>query len=289
MRTSLKLLTVGLVLVTAAVAGCSSTTALPAGAIQDDVASPASSSDGPTSSPDPVVSPTATPTEAPASPVASPTDPPVDPAVMVGNKQGNNDVCEPDLAYTCGDTGASGVGTVFYASKASFKCGDGMASSCNYLEVAPNGWNGTLVDCINVCGGSPDSTSDEGSAYLGYLYCTGSGDTKIIPNASGNVIGSGFTNTSAMLTMCNSGDAAEQVRGYTGGGQMDWSLPSSDELNALYFYTGRDAIGGFDSGRGYWSSSQIDKDNAWKQYFGNGSQRQTEKTVGLNVRAVRAF
>ena len=43
MRTRMKLLTVGLVLVTAAVAGCSSTTAGPDGAIQDDVelASPA--------------------------------------------------------------------------------------------------------------------------------------------------------------------------------------------------------------------------------------------------------
>jgi hypothetical protein len=92
-----------------------------------------------------------------------------------------------------------------------------------------------------------------------------------------------------MLTMCLPADAGYRARTYTGGGKSDWSVPSSDELNALYFYTGRDAIGGFDSGRGYWSSSQIDKDNAWKQYFGNGSQRQTEKTVGLNVRAVRAF
>ena len=41
-----------------------------------------------------------------------------------------------------------------------------------------------------------------------------------------------------MLTMCNSGDAAEQVRAYTGGNRTDWSLASKDELNALYYFGG---------------------------------------------------
>ena len=217
---------------------------------------------------------------------------------MVGNKQGNNDVCEPDLEYTCGDIGASGVGTVFYASKAAFACGLNMATSCNFLEVSPNGWNGPLVTCLSQqpCGGSPDSTSDKGSkevsGHFGYPYCTGSGKKDVIPNAYGTVIGSGFTNTSAMLTMCNSGDAAEQVRAYTGGGQMDWSLPSSDELNALYYYTGRDAIGGFMSTT-YWSSSQKEKKAAWMQHLGSGHQSEQSKDLYqnfiMNIRAVRAF
>jgi len=315
MRTGLKLLTVGLVLVTAAVAGCSSTTAGPAGAIQDEVelaatspasptssASSSSSSDGPTSSPDPVVSPTAAPTEAPASPVASPTgapsptDSPDDP-VLLGSTAGNNDVCDSGLAYKCGDIGQSGVGIVFYASATPFLCvanGVDRTSLCNYLEVAPQGWNGTLVKCKDGCEGSPDSTSDWGSAGVsttgkGYAYCNGSGKKRVIPNASGTLIGTGYPNTSAMLTMCKSDDAGGQVRGYKGGGMTDWSLPSQDELIALFYYTGRNAIGGFDAGF-YWSSSQSNEEEAWVQSFAIGSNYgNAPKTRERGVRAVRAF
>ena len=72
MGTRLKLLTVGLVLVTAAMAGCSSTTAGSLGAVQDDASASASSSAASTSpapSPDPVT-PTAEPTGAGQPPTA---------------------------------------------------------------------------------------------------------------------------------------------------------------------------------------------------------------------------
>jgi hypothetical protein len=166
-----------------------------------------------------------------------------------------------------------------------------MESSCNYLEVAPNGWNGKLVDC-NGCGGSPNKTSDWGQSGIGtgrgYNYCTGSGNDNKIPNASGIIIGFGYMNTSAMLSMCDSGDAGELARGYTGGGQTDWSLPSLYELNALYYYTGRNAIGGF-AADDYWSSSQSTKYNAWFQNFTKGNQREYEKNDANGVRPVRAF
>ena len=252
MRTRVKTLTVGLVLATAAMAGCSSTTAGSSGAVQNDATASASSasssaaSTAPAPSPDPVT-PTATPTEAAASPVASPTDSQSASDSPQGSALGskilppNKDVCIAGLAYSCGDIGASGVGTVFYANSTAFACGANMASTCNYLEVAPNGWNGTLFDCANSCGGSPNKTSDWGGNKHdktknlgdGYMYCSGSGKKNVISNASGTVVGSGFVNTSAMLTMCNSGDAGELARGYTGGGMTDWSLPSEDEINAL--------------------------------------------------------
>ena len=178
-----------------------------------------------------------------------------------------------------------------------------MASSCNYLEVAPNGWNGTLVNCpgsgtglvSSSCGGSPNATSDWGHSGTGtgkgYAYCGGSGGDQVIANASSVAIGSGYMTTSAMLSMCDSGDAGELARGYTGGGQSDWSLPSQDELNALYYYPNRNAIGGFASAR-YWSSSQ-EPDNtnyAWAQDFTSGDQSPGElKTDTFGVRPVRAF
>ena len=304
----MKLLTVGLVLVTAAVAGCSSTTAGSAGAIQDDVelagSAPASSSAGPTSSPDPV-SPSPAPTEAAASPVASPTDSPspsgssADPALLGGSQSGpgSNDVCDTGLEYVCGGVGASGVGTVFYASATPFECGENMASVCNYLEVAPNGWNGDLVDCPGgPCGGSPNATSDWGQSGIGtgrgYAYCSQSNP---VPNASGGGIGSGFTNTSAMLLVdqCTySGTAAGQVRGYDGGGMTDWSLPSVEELNALYYYSGRNTIGGF-APAVYWSSSYVSQKcgtcTAFTQHFASGVQSGYPETSGFGIRPIRAF
>ena len=171
MRPRMKLLSVGLVLVTAAVVGCSSTTGSP-GAMQDDATPSASSSVSAGASPAASTGP------APSSPVATPTESP--PAsgspsgsALLGQASAptNNDVCDVGLQYSCGGIGASGVGTVFYANSTAFACGANMASSCNYLEVAPNGWNGTLVNCPgsgtglvqSSCGGSPNATSDRGT------------------------------------------------------------------------------------------------------------------------------
>ena len=309
MRTPFKTLTVGLVLATAAMAGCSSTTADSSGAVQDAAGttapSPTSSSAASTSpapSPDPVT-PTAEPTEGPASPVASPTDStsasdsPQGPA-LGGAIAANNDVCAKYMLYFCGGIGASGVGTVFYASTTPFACGANMESSCNYLEVAPQKWNGELVKCPGGCVGSPDSTSDWGSAGAlsgrGYPYCHNLENTPssdFILHAWGTVVGSGFANTSTLVTYCEVfDDAGRQVRRYTGGGMTDWSLPSLDELNALYYYTNRKAIGGFAAAR-YWSSSLTPPSPAEGRYvdFNSGKQSRSDTNVTYGIRPVRAF
>ena len=215
-----------------------------------------------------------------------------------GDPAPNTDVCEQTLAFACGDAGPGG-GVVFYASSTAFRCGPGMALSCNFLEVAPNGWNGKLVDCVKGCGGDDNKTSDRGSAGIGtgrgYEYCSAKGSPSI-PGASGTAIGSGYANTTAMVAMCNQGDAGELARGYTGGGMSDWSLPSVDELNALYYYPNRDAIGGF-SAETYWSSSfrsyrqnNKEKHGAWSKLFGSNQDNLSFAfDEHLSVRPVRAF
>jgi hypothetical protein len=91
-----------------------------------------------------------------------------------------------------------------------------------------------------------------------------------------------------MLPVCYPGDAGNVARSYTGGGLTDWSLPSKNELNALYTYSGRAGVGGFNSG-GYWSSTQYKGNYAWYESFYQGNQDYYEKYRTLGVRPVRAF
>ncbi len=67
----------------------------------------------------------------------------------------------------------------------------------------------------------------------------------------------------------------------------DWFLPSPDELTALYYYTNRDAIGGFNSGR-YWSSNLVSLGPRYVD-FGNGKEDDGNLKQGLGVRPIRAF
>jgi hypothetical protein len=66
----------------------------------------------------------------------------------------------------------------------------------------------------------------------------------------------------------------------------DWYLPSKVELNILF--NQRMIIGGF-ANLYYWSSSENDNFNAWKQNFYNGGQSYNSKDNLFCVRAIRAF
>jgi hypothetical protein len=119
-----------------------------------------------------------------------------------------------------------------------------------------------------------------------------SNTTTLIAGTFGTAIGTGETNTNAMLAgspaACTTG-AAVSARAYTGGGKNDWFLPSKDELNELY--PQRTTVGGF-AAESYWSSSQGVKfyaDYAWLQNFGYGGQLLVGKVNSKLVRPVRAF
>ena len=68
----------------------------------------------------------------------------------------------------------------------------------------------------------------------------------------------------------------------------DWRLPTKRELNLMYVV--------YNNGNGatldanfYWSSTEYDYIDAWKQSFFNGSQGYANKFSAYYVRAVRAF
>ena len=285
----------GLLVLAAGLAGCASTGSGAAGAQQDAALMSASAEFSPQASP------AASPIDAPADSTGSSSGPvPESDGAMLGDNflqptptATNNGLCDQGLAYACGDTGPGG-GVVFYASSSAFGCGPGSASLCNFLEVAPNGWNGTLVNCPKGCGGSPAKTSDYGSKGIGtgrgYAYCTGMGEKNLIPNASSRVIGAGYANTEAMVANCVAGDAGQRARSYTGGGLTDWYLPSVDELSALYYYPNRNAIGGFAADK-YWSSTQEPTwaKGAWQISYSDSTESAWTKSSTFGVRPIRAF
>ena len=71
-------------------------------------------------------------------------------------------------------------------------------------------------------------------------------------------------------------------------------MPSKDELNLMYLNIGPgDAlglgnIGGFTSAD-YWSSTEIDSTDSWKQVLDSGYQGFNEKYGLISLRAIRAF
>ena len=111
--------------------------------------------------------------------------------------------------------------------------------------------------------------------------------TYTITYATGTVIGTGLSNTMAIIANQGAGSyAATVARSYTSGGFTDWYLPSKDELNKLYI--NKTAIGGFLSAT-YWSSSENISINAWAQNFGSGALSNYSVYSTSYVRAVRAF
>lgn len=207
----------------------------------------------------------------------------------------------PTPTYAVGDAGPGG-GIIYYVDNAGFNCGAGHTATgsptggkCNYLEVAPSGWNtGSdpaklwAVTDTNVPG-----ITDESSF-----------------NNSSTGIGLGYQNSLAIVAQGNDATtAAGAARAYAGGSKNDWYLPTTAELNLLCQWgrgispsvttacTGGAGInsptyGAASAGfveNAYWSSSEYFAYLAWTQYFSNGYQLNYDKPATAYVRPVRAF
>ena len=157
------------------------------------------------------------------------------------------------MAYTVGAPGPAG-GIVFY-DKGSYS--DGW----RYLEAA---------------------SSDQSADIEWGVFGTTIGGT-------GTAEGTGETNTSAIVSTIGAGTyAAKLCYDLELSGYDDWFLPSKDELDLMYRNLKMESVGGFAAAY-YWSSSELNASNAWKQHFGNGFQAYNYKGAGYSVRAVRAF
>ena len=158
--------------------------------------------------------------------------------------------------YAVGDTGPGG-GIIFYVG--TFTMTD-TGTTAHYLEAAPEDISGYVV--------WQQFTND-------------------IPGTA-VTLGSGRKNTALIHAHADlTGAASACVAPYDAGGtKTDWFLPSKDELNELCEQ--QDLFGNFTTFN-YWSSSQIDSNKAWVQWFVDGNPYDVVKTSNCYARAIRAF
>ena len=189
-----------------------------------------------------------------------------------------------DTTYYVGGTGPGG-GLIFWDAGSSLAWG-------RYLEVAPKTWYGGNGDPV--------------------LRWSRNATTSI---STGSVLGSGSTNTDAMVELDSApGYAATAVRAYAGTGGTtlgQWFVPSKDELNLLCsFFTGQPqdpyrnyydrckgdawAVGptAYQLINGYYLSSSQDPTNNYVIMMNSSDYRRWElgtKDNAQYVKAIRAF
>jgi hypothetical protein len=154
----------------------------------------------------------------------------------------------PNL-YAIGDTGPAG-GIVFYIT-------DG---GLHGLEAAP---------------------SDQADAEWGCNALS-------IPGALSTAIGTGVTNTAAIVAGCaDVGIAAKLANDYSLNGFDDWFLPSYLELKELSDQ--RTVVGGIALTSDYWSSTEAEFFIAFCVDMEDGQPFDCGKDISLPSRAIRGF
>jgi hypothetical protein len=165
--------------------------------------------------------------------------------------------------YSIGDTGPAG-GKIFITPSTSGN------TTGKYFEAAP-----------------------ENTSASNYYWCNSSSQN--IPGTFFTSIGTGATNTTAMINFgCTSG-AAIQATQYTLNGFSDWYLPSLDE--ARQFSITKTLTGLFDGSPvldagniGTWSSSGFSASESYQFLVSNGSLNARNTTMFIGrVRAIRSF
>jgi hypothetical protein len=198
------------------------------------------------------------------------------------------------ITFTCqiGDTGPGG-GIIFYVATGTFtSTGSTCNTNCKYLEAAP-------TSGINAWSDTPT------------VAWSGNTSKAIGATAAGTAIGTGYANTLAIVGQTLGGDtadrAATKARAYAGPNNLsDWFLPSNDELIQMcrwqvakvdatckgggFANTGIGASGFVAGSAVYWSSTEVDADQANALNFGTGAFNPNYKQTNPSyVRPIRAF
>ena len=182
-----------------------------------------------------------------------------------------------------------------------FEIGE-LAHGGMVFYVDETGQHGLVSALEDITYGATDTTYDGDLGYEWGCY------EKYVPGADNENIGSGYQNTIDILThMCeseNGGKIAAQVAyDYESEAYTDWYLPSRNELEELYFSIGFGGqagnIGNFLLDAYYWSSTEVDPNNAYNflhkkafaYYFYDANNWYSSKAKDqiYRVRPIRSF
>ena len=166
------------------------------------------------------------------------------------------------FTYKVGDTGPGG-GIIFFVDRYD------EYANFTYLEVAP------------------------ASTQVVRTWATGANQTALVAGADSKALGAGGGNT--LDIVAQSGNvaascAAAYCNDLVSGGQSDWYLPSIAELKILYDVGVLNLGGAGYTIDSYWSSTEVDANNAWTVNFTFGSPIPGLKSnSGVQVRPIRRF
>ena len=187
--------------------------------------------------------------------------------------------------FTSSITGLVSNRTYYVRAYATNSLGTAYGSEVNFSTSAFSvgmSYGGGKIFYIDATGqhGFISATTNQTSSTWG---CSG----KLLTGCSGTVIGTGQSNTTAIVNGCTTtGIAARFCNDLVLNAYIDWYLPSKDELNLMYQQ--RTIIGGF-SATSYWSSSQATDTTAVILSFSSGLKANGAKTSTYYVRAIRSF
>ena len=181
-----------------------------------------------------------------------------------------------------------------------FKGGSGIGGTylfkdnCTVLSIGDSYEGGKIAYILQT--GDPGY---DANVPHGIIAATADYSVRIIWNNGSNIttvatataLGTGLSNTNAIIAAQGAGSyAASVARNHNGGGYTDWHLPSKNELEKLII--NKNAIGGFvtsGSTAWYYSSSESASDKAWLIYAVDGTWYANPKQETWNVRPIRFF
>jgi hypothetical protein len=178
--------------------------------------------------------------------------------------------CEDQNDYAIGDAGPNGI--VFY-DKGEYSNG------WRYMEVAAEDMGIFEWGCSGSLIGAADSSI--GSGLL---------NSVAIANYHDGLVNY-YLNPAVCNPLNNGTVAAQKALLAETDFYSDWFLPSEEELNLMYINLYLEGLGNFTAGS-YWSSTEIDADNAKSIDFTTGTVNPTAKIStpnNIQVRAVRYF
>jgi len=211
----------------------------------------------------------------------------------------NPDISDPSDSKTNDGTGTGSypssltgltLGTVYYVrAYATNTAGTAYGTERSFIALKiGDSFRGGIVYNIDatLLHGLIASTADQ-SAGIKW-----SNASNVVTGATGIIAGTGYTNTSTIVSVQGAGSYAAQLcwdYSVTVGMNTyaDWYLPSRDELNLLYWQ--RTVVGGFFTTPYYWSSSEQSQNNAISHNFNVPGFANQDKTLLRRVRAIQSF